>query len=122
MTCFVVGLEDNLVLVHIRIMEKLATLIPDFNILVDVFNDMKAQHSPAGPGEGEIRISLVLGLNGFHVISEVSAKFALLIFSRGTNDVHPLSMQNSSYQNHSDYKIKSISVQIPQLLQEVLLD
>ena len=45
MTCFVVGLEDNLVLVHIRIMEKLATLIPDFNILVDVFNDMKAQHN-----------------------------------------------------------------------------
>ena len=45
MTCFVVGLEDNLVLVHIRIMEKLATLIPDFNILVDVFKDMKAQHN-----------------------------------------------------------------------------
>ena len=45
MTCFVVGLEENLVLVHIRIMEKLATLIPDFNILVDVFNDMKAQHN-----------------------------------------------------------------------------
>ena len=45
MTCFIVGLEDNLVLVHIRIMEKLATLIPDFNILVDVFNDMKAQHN-----------------------------------------------------------------------------
>ena len=45
MTCFVVGLEDNLVLVHIRIMEKLATLIPDFNILVDVFNDMKAKHN-----------------------------------------------------------------------------
>ena len=45
MTCFVVGLEDNLVLVHIRIMEKLATLIPDFNILVDVFKDMKAKHN-----------------------------------------------------------------------------
>ena len=45
MTCFVVGLEDNLILVHIRIMEKLATLIPDFNILVDVFNDMKAKHN-----------------------------------------------------------------------------
>ena len=25
-------------------MEKLATLIPDFNVLVDIFNDMKAQH------------------------------------------------------------------------------
>ena len=27
------------------VMEKLATLIPDFNVLVDIFNAMKAQHN-----------------------------------------------------------------------------